>query len=201
MGKDLLASAARSTVRCAASPRRRGWLLVLLAGLTCFDVACRKLGVPIPFTKFQEMEWHLHTAIFSLWLGFNYTINAHPRVDSYVADMSLRRKAWIELGGCLLLALPYVLAVMYFGWALRRALLLDNEGSEAANGLPYRWIVKGMLFAGLALLLLAIVSVALRLIVFLFGGRGADDAGSSSAPRSAKSEGACRCAGSSTISR
>ena len=43
------------------------------------------------------MEWHLHTAIFSLWLGFNYTINAHPRVDSYVADMSLRRKAWIEL--------------------------------------------------------------------------------------------------------
>ena len=33
-----------------------------------------------------------------------------------------------------------------------------------------------MLFAGLALLLLAIVSVALRLIVFLFGGRGADEA-------------------------
>ena len=117
MGKALLAIAEaidRALRRIASAG---GWLLVLLAALTCFDVICRKLGVPIPFTKFQEMEWHLHTAIFSLWLGFNYTINAHPRVDSYVADLSLRRKAWIELGGCLLLALPYVIAVMYFGWA------------------------------------------------------------------------------------
>jgi len=175
MGGLLAASSAIDRVlRSIASAA--GWLLVLLAGLTCFDVLCRKFGIPLPFTKFQEMEWHLHTAIFSLWLGFNYTINAHPRVDSYIADMSLRRRAWIELGGCLLLALPYVLAVMYFGWAFVASSYIDNEGSEAANGLPYRWIVKGMLFAGLALLLLAIVSVALRLIAFLFGGRGAEEA-------------------------
>jgi TRAP-type mannitol/chloroaromatic compound transport system permease small subunit len=154
-----------------------GWLLVVLTGVTCFDVACRKLGVPIPFTKFQELEWHLHTAIFSFWLGFNYTINAHPRVDSYVGDLSQRRRAWIELVGCFLFALPYILVVMYFGWPFVWISYLSNEASEAGNGLPWRWIVKGVLFTGLVLLALAILSVIFRIVVFLFGGKSAQEAG------------------------
>jgi TRAP-type mannitol/chloroaromatic compound transport system permease small subunit len=154
-----------------------GWLLVVLTGITCFDVVCRKLGVPIPFTQFQEMEWHLHTAIFSFWLGFNYTTNAHPRVDSFVADVGLRRKAWIELLGCLFLALPYILAVMYFGWPFVEQSYVVNEHSEAANGLPYRWVIKAVLFLGLVLLAAAVISVILKLIVFLFGRRSAEQAG------------------------
>jgi Tripartite ATP-independent periplasmic transporter, DctM component len=62
----------------------------------------------VPLTKLQELEWHFHAAIFSLWMGFGYTINAHPRVDSFTESLTLRRKAWIELAGCLLLALPYM---------------------------------------------------------------------------------------------
>ena len=37
---------------------------------------CRKFGIPIPLTKFQELEWHMHRTIFSLWMGYNITINA-----------------------------------------------------------------------------------------------------------------------------
>ena len=66
---------------------------------------------------------------------------------------------------------------MYFGWAFVARSYIDSEGSEAANGLPYRWIVKGILFGGLVLLLMAILSVALRLIAYLFGGRSAREAG------------------------
>jgi TRAP-type mannitol/chloroaromatic compound transport system permease small subunit len=154
-----------------------GWLLVVLAGITCFDVVCRKLAIPIPFTKFQELEWHLHTAIFSFWLGFNYTINAHPRVDSYVADKSLGTRAWIELAGCLVFALPYVLVVIWYGWPFLADSWRFNEHSEAANGLPYRWIVKGVLVAGLILLVLAILSVVLRLLAHLSGRVSAERAG------------------------
>ena len=46
-----------------------GWLLVVLMTITCIDVVGRKLAIPIPLTKFQELEWHMHTAIFSLWMG------------------------------------------------------------------------------------------------------------------------------------
>ena len=53
-----------------------GWLLVVLMAVTCIDIFGRKLGIPIPLTKFQELEWHLHTAVFSAWMGYNYLINA-----------------------------------------------------------------------------------------------------------------------------
>ena len=33
-----------------------GWLLVVLMAVTCIDIFGRKLGIPIPLTKFQELE-------------------------------------------------------------------------------------------------------------------------------------------------
>ena len=147
-----------------------GWLLIVLMCVTCIDVVCRKFGVEsFPYTKFQELEWHLHTTIFALWLGFNYTINAHPRVDSYTAALGDRAKAWIELAGVLIFALPYTLVVVWYGWDLVHTAWVFNEGSDSALGLPYRWVIKGILWLGLWLLLFAIVSVLLRLIVYLFG--------------------------------
>ena len=146
-----------------------GWLLIVLMAVTCVDVVFRKFGVVgFPYTKAQEMEWHLHTAIFSLWLGYNYCINAHPRVDSYTERLGFRRKAWIELAGCLLFALPYTLVLVWYGWEFVRYAWVFNESSDAALGLPYRWVIKGIMYAGLWLLLLGIVSVLLRLVAFLF---------------------------------
>src|ERR1043166_7862461 len=83
-----------------------GWLLVAMACLTTFDVVARKFGVPLPYTKLQELEWHFHAAIFSLWMGYCYTINAHPRVDSFTEHQNYRTRAWMELTGALVLALP-----------------------------------------------------------------------------------------------
>ena len=149
-----------------------GWLLIVLMAVTCVDVVFRKFGVVgFPYTKAQEMEWHLHTAIFSLWLGFNYCVNAHPRVDSYTERLGFRRKAWIELAGCLVFALPYTLVLVWYGWEFVHYSWTFNEASDAALGLPYRWIIKGIMYAGLWLLLLGIVSVLLRLVAFLFFGQ------------------------------
>jgi hypothetical protein len=78
-----------------------GWLLVIMACVTTFDVVARKIGFDLPFTKLQELEWHFHAAIFSLWMGYCYTINAHPRVDSFTEKMTHRGRAWVELAGCL----------------------------------------------------------------------------------------------------
>jgi len=44
-----------------------------------------------------------------------------------------------------------------------------NESSDSATGLPYRWIPKGFITVGLVLLLAAVVSVLMRLIVYLYG--------------------------------
>ena len=146
------------------------WLLVVMAAVTCFDVLARKLGIPAPLTKLQELEWHFHAVLFSLWMGYNYTINAHPRVDSYTENLTLRRKAWFELVGCLLFALPYMAIVAYHSLDFVSESFLLGEKSDSTVGLSYRWFIKGIYAAGIWLVVLGIFSVLLRLIVFLFGG-------------------------------
>ena len=149
-----------------------GWLFVVLMAVICFDVASRKMGFQIPgfgSTRLQEMEWHLHTVIFSMWLGFNYIINGHPRVDSFTEPFSMRRKAAIELAGLLIFAIPYIYVLVYFGIDFVVASYAGGEGSDAPTGLSHRWIIKSLFFAGLVLLMVALVSMTLRLIVYLFG--------------------------------
>lgn len=146
-----------------------GWLLVIMACVTTFDVVARKLGVQLPYTKLQELEWHFHAAIFSLWMGYCYTINAHPRVDSLTGGRSYRTRAWIELIGCALLALPYVALVAYFSIDFVAGSFAVDERSDSTVGLTHRWVIKGIFAIGLWLVVLGILSVLMRVIVFLFG--------------------------------
>jgi TRAP-type mannitol/chloroaromatic compound transport system permease small subunit len=148
-----------------------GWLLVVMACVTTFDVLSRKYGLELPYTKLQELEWHFHAAIFSLWMGYCYTINAHPRVDSFTEHLSYRGRAWIELFGCLFLALPYVAMLSYYSLDFVAASYQLGEQSDSTVGLTHRWIIKGIYAAGLWMVVLGIFSVLLRVIVFLFGNK------------------------------
>lgn len=152
-----------------------GWLLVVLMCVTCIDIFGRKLGIPVPLTKFQELEWHLHTAVFSTWMGYNYVINAHPRVDSYTESLMFQKKAWIELIGCLLFSLPFMLILGYFSIDFFLTSFIQNERSENAIGLDHRWFIKGVFVLGLWLVILAVISVMLRLIAYLFGGKSVSE--------------------------
>jgi TRAP-type mannitol/chloroaromatic compound transport system permease small subunit len=148
-----------------------GWLLVVMACVTTFDVLARKAGMQLPYTKLQELEWHFHAAIFSLWMGYCYTINAHPRVDSFTEGLTYRKRAWMELFGCLILALPYVTLVAYFSIDFVARSYALGEQSDSTVGLTHRWVIKGIYAAGLWLVVLGILSVLLRVIVFLFGNK------------------------------
>ena len=152
-----------------------GWLLVVMACVTTFDVVARKIGFDLPFTKLQELEWHFHAAIFSLWMGYCYTINAHPRVDSFTEKMTHRGRAWVELVGCIVLALPYIALVAYNSIDFVASSYNMNEQSDSTVGLTHRWIIKGVYAVGLWLVVLGILSVALRVIVFLFGGKSREE--------------------------
>jgi TRAP-type mannitol/chloroaromatic compound transport system permease small subunit len=160
----------------AVVARVSAWLLLAMAAVTCFDVLARKTGIPAPLTKLQELEWHFHAALFSLWMGYGYTINAHPRVDSYTEKLGTRRKAWIELVGCLLFALPYTALVAYHSLDFVASSYALAEQSDSTVGLKYRWLIKGIYASGLWLVVIGIVSVLARLIVVLFGHRSAEEA-------------------------
>lgn len=152
-----------------------GWLMVVLMVVICFDVVTRKFGFQVPglgSTRLQELEWHLHTVLFAMWLGHCYILNAHPRVDTLTAHRKLRSRAWIEIMGCLAFALPYIGVVAWYGLGFVAMSYATGESSEAVIGIPHRWIIKGLFVFGLWLAVAAVVAMLLRLIAFLFGGVG-----------------------------
>jgi TRAP-type mannitol/chloroaromatic compound transport system permease small subunit len=149
-----------------------GWLFLVAVVVIIFDVLSRKFGYQIPgmgSTRLQELEWHLHTALFSFWIGMGYVRNTHVRIDVALTKASPRTHALIELLGCIVFAIPYTVIAIYFAADFAWISFVDNEGSESANGLPWRWIPKGFLLIGLVLLLAGVLSVLMRVIVFLYG--------------------------------
>lgn len=158
-----------------------GSLLILpLIFVTVFDVVTRKfiflqqriLESPLHNllspTKLQELEWHLHAAIFLLTFGFAYLSNAHVRVDLIREALTPRKQMLIELLGLCLLALPYVAVLIYFSWQFVQSSYDQQEMSSAMTGLPYRWIIKSVFLAGVLLLCLSIISTIVRLLIILF---------------------------------
>ena len=149
-----------------------GWLFVVCAVVICFDVMTRKIGYQIPgfgSTRLQELEWHLHTALFCFWLGAAYIKNAHVRIDIALSRASPRTHAMVELLGCIAFAVPYCLLAIYFSSVVTQIAWNLNEHSESPTGLAQRWIPKGFITVGLILLLLGVFSVMMRMIVFLWG--------------------------------
>jgi TRAP-type mannitol/chloroaromatic compound transport system permease small subunit len=154
-----------------------GWLFLALVTVIVFDVITRKFGFQLSFfgidlgsTRLQELEWHIHAMLFLTWLGYAYVRNSHVRIDVFVAHLPPRKLAWLELIGCVALALPYLIVALPYAFEFFVTSYFQNESSSAPNGLPYRWVVKAFLFGGFLTVFLAVVSVAFRRIVFLFGG-------------------------------
>lgn len=149
-----------------------GWLFIALVAVICWDILTRKIGFQIPgfgSTPIQELEWHLHGMLFMFWLGYAYIRNVHVRIDVFTADKTPRQQAKLEVFGIVFFAIPYCLVATYYSVLFAETSFLQNESSDAPNGLPYRWIIKACLVAGLLLLDLAVASVLMRKLVMLFG--------------------------------
>ena len=155
------------------------WVILALIMVIMFDVITRKIiwtqqlilnswaHEYLSSTKLQEWEWHLHTVLFLLALGYAYSKNAHVRVDLVREKLSIRKQVWIELLGCLLFLVPYTILVFYYAFFFVQQAYVSNEASAAMTGLGYRWIIKSFLLAGMALAFLAGIVSLMRQIVWL----------------------------------
>ena len=183
----LLDWAARMDALVLRAGRFGSWLILPLIAVIVFDVLTRKfqwiqqlilnspLHAVLSPTKLQEMEWHLHAAVFLLAYGMTYLLNGHVRVDVLREGMPRRRQGWIELFGLLVFALPFTLVILVHSWDFVARAYLSGEGSAALTGLPQRWIVKSFVLIGVLLLLLSILSVMIRLWAMLVTGGAAGE--------------------------
>jgi TRAP-type mannitol/chloroaromatic compound transport system permease small subunit len=165
------------------------WLVIPLVMITCIDVIGRKIvwrtadggiaGIQVwlvrnvsPFfesTMMQELEWHFHTALFVLVLGYGYIHNTHVRVDLIRENLSFRKKAWIELLGLTLLMIPFTLILIWFAFDYAYSSYLLGEVSASTVGLSHRWIIKSILVIGLIVAAVAGVAILLQVVLVLWG--------------------------------
>lgn len=94
--------------------RSSGWLLIALMLVIMGDVILRHWFV-IGSTALQELEWHLHGAVFLLTLGYAYLNGAHVRIELVHERLSPRARAWVEFFGLTLALIPYCFAILWFG--------------------------------------------------------------------------------------
>jgi TRAP-type mannitol/chloroaromatic compound transport system permease small subunit len=156
------------------------WLIIPLVVITVFDVTARKLiwvqiwlvaNVSPIFgsTLLQELEWHFHTALFTLVLGYGYIWNTHVRVDLIRETLAFRKKAWLEFLGLTFFMIPYCLTVIWFASIYAYDSYMISEISASQVGLSHRWIIKSVLVFGMIVAALSGVAVWLQVAIVLWG--------------------------------
>ncbi len=156
------------------------WFAMPMILITAFDLFIRKTGVVqiwlvenvsqyFGSTLLQELEWHAHTVLFSLVLGFGYVRNTHVRVDLIRERLDFRKKAWIELIGLTVFLLPFGSVIVYFAVVYAYDSWVIGEISASLVGMPHRWVIKSVLAIGLIVAVLAGIAVWLQVAVALFG--------------------------------
>lgn len=165
------------------------WMAVPLVLITVLDVLIRKMvwkdsaghidGVQIWLvnnvsqyfgsTLLQELEWHFHTALFALVLGYGYIYNTHVRVDLIRENLSFRKKIWIEFIGLTMFTLPYCVIVAYFAYIYAYDSFMISEQSASTIGLTNRWIIKSVLVFGLVVAFSAALAVWLQMLLVIVG--------------------------------
>ena len=144
------------------------WLAIPLIFIIIFDIVTRRFLV-LGSTKLQEMEWHLHTVVFCLVLGYGYTHNRHVRVDFLRENFNFRSKAKVEFYGNIFFMLPFTLICVYFSWIYMVDSYIIKEVSASLVGLSNRWIIKTFLPIGYFFLFLGGMSVMIQLIAVIWG--------------------------------
>ncbi|EHD0090850.1 TRAP transporter small permease subunit [Vibrio vulnificus] len=141
-----------------------GWLssvlFILLLANVVYDVVMRYVFNDVSIA-FQEMEWHLFSAVFLLGIPFALKSGGHVRVDLFYERLSHRAQAIIDLLGTIFFLFPFCLLVAWFGIDFAKESYALGETSGDPGGLPYRWVIKAII--PLSFLFMAISGVGLLL--------------------------------------
>jgi len=115
-------------------------------------------------TMLEDSLWYLFSMTLTLGLSYTMTHDGHVRVDFLYHRYSEKTKAIVDVIGIVLFVIPLYAFLLWHGWDYTVNSFSINESSPNPGGMPWLWLVKGLL--PLSSLLLLIESVA-RVILIL----------------------------------
>ena len=126
------------------------WLALVLVAIVCASVLLR-YAFGVSSLAFDELQWHIYSG--SWILGFSYATaqRTHVRNDILYNRYSEINQKRVDFYSHLVLVLPFAVIMSYHAWDFVAWSWQQNEGSIDPGGLPHRWVIKSILFAGLVL--------------------------------------------------
>ncbi len=108
----------------------------------------------------QELEWHLLVPLILFGTSYALRHGDHVRVDIIYGRFSPRTKVIVDLVSAILCIAISALFIWFSLHYVQQAYVID-EGSPDPGGLPHRYLLKGLIPIGFALLLLQSIASAL----------------------------------------
>lgn len=108
--------------------------------------------------QMEELQWHLFAVGFMLGLGLTELRERHVRIDVVAEAMLMRLRLWIEIAGIVVFLLPFCVFVIWWSIPYVQESWVASEVSAAPGGLPYRYLLKGVITVAFVLLAMAGVS-------------------------------------------
>jgi TRAP-type mannitol/chloroaromatic compound transport system permease small subunit len=136
-------------------------LLLLMVLNVSFDVMMRYF-FHNSSVAMQELEWHFFAVIILLGIGVGLQEEAHVRVDFLFERFSDRVKAVINILGTFFFLLPLALLITAGSFTFVHDSWVIGEISQDPGGLPYRWLIKGMIPLSFSFLILSAIGYILR---------------------------------------
>ncbi len=144
------------------------WATLLLVAVTFVDVVMRYFfNTSFVFT--QELEWHVFAFLFLMGAGYTLKQDGHVRVEVFYGRLSARGKAWINFIGVIFFLIPSCALFIKTGIPFAIKAYQVMEGSPDPGGIPYRFLLKGCIPAGYALILLQGISLGLDSLLEIIG--------------------------------
>jgi TRAP-type mannitol/chloroaromatic compound transport system permease small subunit len=143
-------------------------LLILMIVNVAWDVMMRYIFHNSSIAM-QEMECHLFSVIMLFGTGYALRHNSHVRVDFLYDRLDPKKRSWIDIAGTILFLIPLALLIVYGSYDFVMDAWTSDEISEDPGGLPYRWLIKGMIPLAFVFLLLCAIDFMLHAINVLRG--------------------------------
>ena len=143
--------------------RKVSWLTTVLVVLICADVIMRYLFSATK-TWILELEWHIFSVIFLIGASYTLLHDKHVRVDLFYEKMSPTKRRWVDLAGIVFFLLPWCVVVMHTSLDYTLNSFSFRETSSQPNGLPARYLIKGVILIAFSLLFLQALSLAIQSI-------------------------------------
>lgn len=133
------------------------WIWTILMLLIVIQVLQRYV-IGLGSIQMEEIQWHLYAIGFMLGLGLTEMRERHVRIDVVAEQFPLRVRLWIEIVGIVVFLLPFCIFVIWWSVPYVIESWRADEISAAPGGLPYRYLLKGVITVAFALLAMTGVS-------------------------------------------